>query len=139
MRAVLDRSAEIVAWAARQITLMHGRPFPEPASAIGVENARGEIVGAVVFHDHHPYYRTIQVSAVSIDPRWMQARDAFREMFRYCFEVCGVDKIYSLTPRSNERALRFVWGLGFKAEAILTRQFGDEDAVLSSCFRWDYY
>ena len=138
MRAIVDRSDELVIWAAQRIEWMHGRAFPDGARAIGVEVA-GEIGGAVVFHDWQPEYRTIQVSFAAADPRWMLARRAFGGMFDYAFNGCGVDKIWSLTPTTNERALRAVIGLGFKPEAVLERQFGDVDAVMSRRFRWEYY
>jgi RimJ/RimL family protein N-acetyltransferase len=138
MRVVLDRSAELLTWGADRIATMHGRPFPENATAIGVESDEGGIMGLVAFHDWMPEYRTIQVSAVAEDPRWMRARAAFDLMWRYCWDVCKVDKIWSATPSKNVRALRFVQGLGFKREAVLERQFGDDDAVISRMFREEW-
>lgn len=138
MKVVLDRSAEMLAWASERIAEMHGQPFPDGASAIGVESEDGKTMGVVCFHSWEPWNRTIEVSAIAEDPRWMRARAAFDMMFRYAFYVCECDKIWSRTPRRNERALRFVWGLGFEPEAILSRQFGDDDAVISRMFRWDW-
>ncbi len=139
MKAVYDRSDELVRWAEQRLDVVRDQGFPEGARAIGVQAADGQIMGVVVFHDYQPAYRTIQVSAVADDPRWMRARSAFQLMFRYAFDVCGADKIYSLTPAKNGRALRFVWGLGFKPEAVLKRQFGRDDAVVSALVREEFY
>lgn len=139
MRAVLDRSEDLLLWAAPRIAEMHGQPFPETAKAIGIETDDGTLLGVVAFHSWEPWNRTIEVSAVSVSPRWMLAKAAWRQMFDYAFNGCGVDKIWSRTPRKNERALRFLRALGFKYEAILHRQFGPDDAVISRIFREEYY
>jgi RimJ/RimL family protein N-acetyltransferase len=138
MRAVLDRSPDMVRWAEARISELHGQGFPDGASAIGIEDSEGRILGVVVFHSYEPWNRTIEVSAVSEDPRWMRARGAWDAMHRYAFELCGVDKIWSRTPARNVRALRFLKALGFRPEAILRRQFGDDDAVISCKFREDW-
>ncbi len=138
MRLVLDRSAELLEWGAKRIVTMYGRPFPPGATAIGVAGDDGRVMGIIAFHDWQPEYRTIQVSAVADDPRWMRARDAFDAMWRYCWDVCTVDKIWSATPARNTRALRFVRGLGFEQEAVLERHYGDDDAIISRIFREEY-
>lgn len=135
---MLDRSPEMVAWAEVRIPELHGQGFPDKATAIGIEDSEGRILGVVAFHSFEPWNRTIEVSAVSEDARWMRAREAWRVMFRYAFYGCGVDKIWSRTPASNERALRFLRALGFKREAVLPRQFGDDAAVISARYREDW-
>ena len=138
MRAILDRSAEMVAWAGERIPELHGQGFPEATTAIGIEDSDGRILGVVAFHSFEPWNRTIEVSAVAEDPRWMRAREAWRLMFSSAYDVCGVDKIWSRTPASNERALRFLRAVGFEREAVLRRHFGDDDAVISCRFKEDW-
>lgn len=128
----------MVAWAEERIAELHGQGFPDATTAIGIEDSEGRILGVVAFHSYEPWNRTIEVSAVADDPRWMRAREAWRLMHRYAFDVCGVDKIWSRTPARNERALRFLRALGFKREAVLKRQFGDDDAVISCKFKEDW-
>lgn len=141
MRAVADRSDEVVRWAGAHIPMLRGGNFSAKARAIGVETAAGELVGAVVFHNYQPLFRTMEVSAAASDPRWMRCREAFALMWRYAYDSCDVDKLYSLTPSNNPRAIRFVLGLGFKPEAVLARQYGVDaqgkpiDALFSSHFR----
>lgn len=132
-------SATLLAWAAARIPELHGQPFPDSATAMGVENTKGDLMGVVAFHSWEPWNGTIEVSAVSEDARWLLARKAWAAMFDYAFRDCGAQKIWSRTPRRNERALRFLKALGFSFEAILPRQFGDDDAVISHRFREEYY
>jgi RimJ/RimL family protein N-acetyltransferase len=139
MRLALRPSEELLAWAAPRIAEMHGQPFAESAKAIGVERNDGTLVGVVAFHSWEPWNGTIEVSAVSEDARWLLARDAWRWMFDYAFRACDCQKIWSRTPRRNVRALRFLRALGFTQEAVLPRQFGSDDAVISHRFREEYY
>lgn len=140
MKAVLDRSDELVEWAAARIENMGGAPFNDGARAIGVETASGDIAGVVVFSDWYPQYGTMQVSFAAEDPRWLRARDAIETMHHYAFEVCRVRKLWSLTPADNPRALRaVVKGFGFTPEAILEHQFGlDRHAVMSRKYVWEW-
>lgn len=128
-------SRGLVMWAEQRLPLLHGQGFAASAQAIGVASEAGDIMGAIVFHDWQPAYRTLQVSAVSVDPRWMRARGCFARMWRYGFIECGARKLWSATPAKNARALKFVKGLGFHEEARLKEHFGDDDAVICARFR----
>lgn len=130
---------DLLAWAAVRIAELHGQSFPENATAMGVESEDGEILGVVAFHSWEPWNGTIEVSAVSEDARWLLARKAWAAMFEYAFYTCNCQKIWSRTPLKNKRALRFLKAVGFTFEAILPRQFGDDDAVLSARYREEYY
>lgn len=139
VRLVRDHSREMCDWVAARIPQMHGYPFPESSVGFGIEDAGGRLLGALVYHEWQPNAGTIQASWATVDPRWALAREAWHEMFMYAFEACGCHKIWGATPRSNERSLRFLRGLGLHFEAILEKHFGpDEDAVISSIFRWEY-
>jgi RimJ/RimL family protein N-acetyltransferase len=140
MRAVLDRSDDLVMWAAERIENMGGAPFSDGARAIGVESDDGRMLGVVVFSDYYPQYGTMQVSFAADDPRWLRARGAIETMHRYAFETCGVHKLWSLTPVENARALRaVVRGFGFTPEAVLEHQFGvGRHAMLSRKFAWEW-
>lgn len=130
---------ELLAWAEPRIAELHGQGFPDNATAMGVESEAGDILGVVVFHTWEPWNRTIEVSAVSTDARWLLARKAWASMFDYAFNACETDKIWSRTPARNERALRFLKALGFVPEARLPRQFGTDDAVISARYREQHY
>lgn len=129
----------MVEWAAARIPELHGQGFPDGTTGIGVADKDGAILGVVCFHSYEPWNRTIEVSAVAEDARWLMARAAWATMFDYCYLVCNVDKIWSRTPAKNERALRFLRALGFEREAVLPRQFGDDAAVISAKYRERHY
>ena len=136
---MLDRTDEMVRWAAGRIPELHGQGFPDGTRGIGIEDESGRILGVVCFHSYEPWNRTIEVSAVAEDARWLMARGAWATMFDYAYEGCGVDKIWSRTPAKNARALRFLKALGFEREAVLPRQFGDDAAVISAKYRERHY
>jgi len=139
MRAVLDRSPKIVAWAAAHIPGMMGRSFSDDATAIGIEREDGELAGAIVFHQWQPEHGTVQVSAAATDPRWLRARAAIATCYEYGFRGLGCHKLWSATPATNKRALRFVIGMGFTPEALLYKHYGATDVVISRLFVWEYY
>lgn len=130
-------SDTLVHWAAARIPELQG-PF-DSMTAMGVESSKGDLMGVVVFHSWDPRSRTMQVSAAADDARWLLARSAVAAMRWYVFKTCDCQKIWSITPRANKRALRVVKAFGLTPEAILKRQLGDDDAVISGQFREQVY
>lgn len=140
MRLAWDIEDIALTWAAERIPYMHGREFEASARAGAFLNDENRICGVVVFHDWQPDYGTIQVSAVATDPKWMHAHRLWVELFDYAYQTCGVQKIWTLTPHTNKRALRFIKALGFSPEAILEGQFGPHGhAVFSAKWRDVHY
>lgn len=140
MRLDWSASDASLTWAAERITYMHGEHFPDNARAVAFRNIEGKRVGVVVFHDWQPHYKTMQVSAIAEDAGWLKARGCWRDAFDYIFKTCGVSKVWSMTPHTDDRALRFVRALGFLPEATLRDQFGPGlHGVLSAKFAMDHY
>lgn len=138
MRLIEDRSNEVCDWAAAQIERMGGRPFSRNAVGFGFE-MNGELVAAAVLSDWQPQSRTMAGTFAATDPRWAIAgRAGLDRVFRYVFDECDVVKLWAVTPSRNLRALRLARHLGFKPEAVLARQFGDDDAVFSAFFVEDF-
>lgn len=129
-------SAELVAWAAERLKAANGAPVD--ASAMGVEDSEGRILGVVMFTNWEPWFGTIECSAAADDARWLLAREAINRMWAYAFETCGVQKVWARTPLKNKRALRMVKALGMTFEAKLPRQFGNDDAIISHRFREEW-
>lgn len=139
MKLSMRPSAELVAWACERIPELHGRGFLETKTGMGVENAAGEVIGVVVFHNWDPEAGTMQVSAAADDARWLLAREAIRIMRHYVFIDCNCQKIWSITPMKNRRGLRLVRALGLTPEAVLKRQLAGDDAVISRQYREEVY
>jgi RimJ/RimL family protein N-acetyltransferase len=135
MRLVFGADKEVADWVAAQIPHLQGGSFG-PCSAIGVVDNE-ILVAGVVYHDYQQSCKTIQLSMMASTPRWAQ-RGIVRALLHYPFMQIGVQKVWTTTPHTNERAIRFNKGIGFKQEAVLARHFGEAHAVICRMFRKDY-
>jgi RimJ/RimL family protein N-acetyltransferase len=114
-------SDEVARWVAARIPHMQGGDF---GPCVGVGVVRGNRLAAgVVWHDYQPALGTMQASVSADDPRWAYPA-TLREIFRYPFGQLGLRKIWAILPHTNDRALRFVLGVGFVREAVLSEQIG---------------
>ena len=116
-----DEQAAIAAWAAERIEAVRGGDFG-PCQAVAVVQG-GQVVAVAVFHDWQEQARTLQLSMAAASPRWATA-DTLRGLFRYAFVTAGAHKMWTATPHTNTRALRFNLGVGMKQEAMLRHHFG---------------
>lgn len=108
----------LAAWAAARIPHVGVAGFG-PCWAIGV--TRGEALAAVVvFHDWQAAHGTVQLSCAAETPRWA-SREVVAEILGLAFNGMWwrLRKVWTATPSTNERALRFNRGIGMKQEAIL--------------------
>lgn len=92
--------------------------------AIGVIDKDGRLVGGVVFHNWHPEAGVMEVSAASIDPRWM-AGTIHRRVFAYPFDQAGCQLIVLKVRADNERMASMARRIGFDAH-LIPRMYGRE-------------
>jgi RimJ/RimL family protein N-acetyltransferase len=130
MKVVYGMTPQISAWVADKIP--HVSEFGA-CEALGVTDGQS-IVAGVVFHDYQPACGTIQVSVAATNPRWA-TRAIIKEILSYPFHQLKVRKVWSAMPLKNERAIKFNKGIGFKQEAVLSHQFGDDHAVITRMFK----
>lgn len=98
----------------------------------------GKALAAAIFDRFQPVEGTMQLSFCAASPRWATVQ-AIKTVLDYPFKCCGVQKLWTATPHTNERALKLNKGLGFKREAVLARHLGrDQHAVVSRMFQEDY-
>lgn len=133
MRLVFGQDEKIAEWVACRIPHMMGS-FRDYA-AIGV--ATDKLIAGVVYHDHFPSYRHIQISMAADDPRWAQ-RGVIRGLLAYPFEQLGCERITLTVPHTSHRVLKFTKGIGFVSEGVLRRGFGDAHAVVLGMLRKDH-
>ena len=127
---------QIAGWVAQRIPHMHGKPFVD-FSAIGVTHAGGLIAG-VVYNELYPEYRTLQLSMAAESPKWAR-RGIIKALLHYPFEQLEINKLWTATPHTNERAIRFNLGIGFKREAVLRHHFGPKShSVICSMLKSEY-
>ena len=125
-----EERALVAAWAAERIDAVRGGDFG-PCQVAGVV-VGGVLVAAVVFHDWQDNARTLQLSMAADSPRWASP-DVLRGLFRYAFVRAGANKLWTATPHTNARAVRFNHGIGMKQEATLRHHFGPKShAVICS-------
>lgn len=122
MNLLFMRDQEVADWVAQRIPHLRGPGFGA-CRAIGVISDQGEMLAGVVYHDFQAAYETIQLSMAADSPRWAK-RGVIRGLLHYPFEQVGIHKLWTATPHTNTRAIKFNKGVGFKQEAVLAHQFG---------------
>ena len=135
MNLLCGHDASVAAWVSARIPYAYGERF-ETSVAIGVIDGQ-DLIAGVVYHDWNPNYRTMQVSMAASSARWAR-RGVIRALLSYPFEQAGAQKLWAMMAASNERALRFNLGIGFKREAVLARHFGADHAVVTRMFQRDF-
>lgn len=103
---------------------------PEPSASIRA---------AVVFHNHIPAYRMIEVSMASDTPHWAKP-ETIRVLLTYVFETIRCERLQATVPKRGagpKHTRRFLEHLGFKYEGVGRRGFGSDDAVMFSMLRED--
>ena len=104
-----------------------------PCRAIGIIR-RERLVGGFVFHNYRPQYRSVEFSGGFTEPYW-PSRDVFRSLCQYGYLQLGCDRAYSLTPKHNKPARKFLEWAGFKLEGCARKGFGRYDAMIYGMLR----
>lgn len=136
MRLVCGLDAGVAEWVRERIPHMKGGGFG-PCVAIGVADGDALVAGAV-YHGYVPLPGggDIQVSMAADSARWAR-RGIVRGLLDYPFRQAGCHRVTTITPLRNARALRVNRGLGFVAEGLVRRGFGDDDAIIMGLLRED--
>lgn len=130
MKVLYGDDVNVAKWVAARIP--HVTEFGV-CSALGVVNDKNQPVAGIVFHDYQPTCGTIQISMAADTPKWA-TRAIIKELLSYPFKQLKVRKVWTATPLKNSRAIRFNKGIGFKQEAVLSHQFGNDHAVICRMF-----
>lgn len=142
MRLLFGADQEVAGWVASHIPSMMGEGFG-PCSAIGVASETGEPIAGVVYHNHFPQYRNIELSVAAISPKWL-TRPIITSLLRYPFVQLGVQRLTVVTPANRQTSVwRFLTKFGFKQEGLIRKGLGTQDAVvwglLASEWRFNRY
>lgn len=105
--------------------------------ATGVVSESGEPLAGCVYHDWQPGYKTMQLSFATVGNRPAVSRRILQGLLKYPFDI-GVRKVWAATPRTHDRALRFLKGIGFTQEAVLAFHFGKTHAVICRMLERDF-
>lgn len=100
---------------------------------------KARILATVVFHNHHPAYRMIEVSMASDTPMWAKP-SVISPLLSYVFDTLRCERLQATVPRRGKgpkHTRKFLENLGFVYEGVGRRAFGDDDAVMFSMIRED--
>lgn len=117
-RLIFGQDERVAAWVAKQLGL---RPW-EKCKAVAVVSAEGRPLGAAVYHTYYPEYGTVEMSIATVSPLWAQPQ-TIRDLLAIPFDQYKCRKVWATTASDNERAQRFLAGIGMKKEAVLRHQF----------------
>lgn len=136
MQFLWNLDSSVLPWA---LALIGGVPdCYEHPKCLGICTDDGKALAAAIFDRWIPAEGTMQLSFAAASPRWATVQ-AIKIVLEYPFTCCGVQKLWTATPHTNERALKLNKGLGFKKEAVLARQLGrDRHAVISRMYQEDF-
>lgn len=119
LKLLFGKDDLLAKWVASQIP--HVSEFG-PSRAIGIMDD-DRILGAIVYHDYQPLYRTCQISMASSSPKWCTKR-VVKDILAFPFIQYGCNKVWTATPHTSERVIKFNLALGFRREATLKDHFG---------------
>lgn len=105
------------------------RRFGDDAAAVGVIDKKGNLIGGVVWHNWQPWAGTIEISAGTINPRWL-TRKLLWQIFSYPFDRCGCQCVFAQTRADNGPVSRLLYGIGFQSIDVPRLHGRDADGVL---------
>jgi RimJ/RimL family protein N-acetyltransferase len=116
----------LAAWAAKKIPHIGKAECFGKYVAIGVatgQTAQDKLMAVCVFHEYIPQYGTVQISMAARDPRWA-SKATIRDLLATPFLQYKANKVFTATPHTLERVIRFNQAIGFTKEGVLRDQFG---------------
>ncbi|MGN6124694.1 MAG: GNAT family N-acetyltransferase [Sphingomonas oligoaromativorans] len=102
--------------------------YLERAQPLGISDGR-DLLAVMVVHGYERQHGNAQISMAAASPRWA-SRPVIAKLLSYPFEQLRCQRITTLIPASNARAIRFNEGIGFQREGLARRGFGTEDCVI---------
>jgi len=126
----------IIEWVANRIHTASDNDWrKQNAEALGIVY-KGELIAGVIYHNYFPCYKNIELSMAATSPKWAQ-RTSIRALLDYPFNQLGVQRVTTLTPKKNQRAIKFNLGIGFQIEGDMRQGYGDDDMIIAGLLRKD--
>lgn len=138
---VFGKDKFLAAWAAKQIPHIGKDENFGQYKAVGVatgDTPGDRLMAVIVFHDYYKQYRHCQISVASCNPRWA-TKKTIRDVLAFPFLQFDCNLVWTVTPHTSDRVIRFNKAIGFTQEGILADRFGpDVHAVVCRMRRKDY-
>ena len=129
---LVGRDEEVGEWA--RVRLKDIQTFG-PLAAMGFI-IDDELKGAAVFHNFR--WPNIELSLVIEDPRVM-TRTNINVTFGYPFLFQNVNRVTSLTTKSNRRVRKLMEGIGFKLEGKMRHGMPNKESIMIYGYTKDDY
>lgn len=138
---IFERDELLGAWAAKKIPHVGSAEWFGPFRAIGVATGptpTDRLMAVIVFHAYFPQFKHCQISVAASDPRWA-SRKTIRDVLAFPFLQYGCNLVWTVTPHTSDRVIRFNKAIGFVAEGTLLDRFGaNVHATICRMRRRDY-
>lgn len=122
----------MLGWIAERIPGVNAEQWKGYARGIGV-GIDGKIVAGMAVGGWER--GNIEISFAADHARWA-TKDTIRRLMAYPFVQLDCHRVTCRCARSNERAIKFCRGIGFKDEGVIRLGWGpDEDAILLGLLR----
>lgn len=117
-------------WTCDRIPWMSYHPGMRAVGVADGDTADAKVLAAIVYHNHIPgrtiggqeWYNTIEVSFAASSPRFA-TRQTITNLLKIPFDQYKVTQVLLSVPSINERALRFVKGIGFTSRGTVAHYF----------------
>lgn len=128
MRLVVGEDDAVAEWAVGLIPHVPTAASLGDCRAVGVANGTG-LVAACVYHRWVPEYASCEITFAASSPRWA-TRGLIRGLLAVPFVQYKCNRVTLTVPHDNERAVRFVRGIGFVREGAARDGFGPKRHAL---------
>lgn len=137
MRLVFGQDQAVGAWVVSRIPHVEDVRTLGPFAAIGVADDE-KLMAGCVFHNYAPAYGNCEISFAADTARWA-TRGTIRALLSVPFQQYGCRRVSLVTPHDNERAQRFIRGIGFVREGCARDFFAPKrHAVLFGLLRREF-
>lgn len=117
---------ELAQWCCAKVAWMDYSPGMRAVGVAESDDPAAKILAAVVYHNYVPakmvqgkeWYNHVEVSFAASSPRFA-TRETIRSLLKVPFDQYKVRHVLVTIPSINERAMRFVKGIGFKPRGTL--------------------
>ncbi len=125
-RIIRNASEHVLGWASIKL----GVRFRECASAWGITDRRGTLIGAAIFTG----YQAKNIELTCVGPGAFK-KDVCREIASYAFDDLQCERITLTVAANNEKVLGIAIKFGWRVEGRLRRYYGAVDAVVMGMLR----
>lgn len=138
---IYNRDELLAAWAAKRIPHIGDAASFGPFRAVGVATGPtkdDKLMAVCIYHTYIERFATCQISMASCNPRWA-SKETIRSLLSFPFLQYKCWKVFTATPHTAPRIIRFNRAIGFTQEAVLSDHFGKDTHAVICRLKWPEY